>query len=182
MKKGAVAGVSSQNGSVDLYEVLQVHPKADAEIIALVYRYIVKKYHPDIAPSHLRSDYEERMKQINEAYAILSDPDKRRDYDCHRPTEEQPPDTILLRFENAAVLTEAAVAGGGEEECYQMAARLLQSIAREVPGTEVEYEALIRLALRYSTRACRTTERLQARLNEWRSEHPKVQTLTKFSS
>lgn len=132
--------------TTDVYEILQVHPKADAELISIVYRHLAKKYHPDVAPSHLRTNYEERMKQINEAYAVVSDPDRRRNFDCCRPNQANDPDTFLLRFENAAVLAEAAVAGGGRDECYRRAARILQSVVQAASETELEYEALIRLA------------------------------------
>ncbi len=67
----------------NLYEVLQVSPNADTEIIDAAYRRLARLYHPDVnhAP-----DAEERFKRINEAYSILSDTNKRRDYDRLRQT------------------------------------------------------------------------------------------------
>ncbi|CAN5575271.1 hypothetical protein BH24CHL9_BH24CHL9_05030 [soil metagenome] len=61
-----------------LYEVLMVHPRADGEVLAVVYRHLAKRYHPDrdSAP-----DAQARMAEINEAYEVLKDPDKRARYD-----------------------------------------------------------------------------------------------------
>ena len=61
-----------------LYNVLMVHPQADIEIIATVYRLLAKRYHPDRNPSTRSAA---RMAEINEAYAILREPAKRASYD-----------------------------------------------------------------------------------------------------
>lgn len=61
-----------------LYEVLMVHPRADGEVIATVYRHLAKRYHPDLDPA---PEAQARMAEINEAYEILKDPDKRARYD-----------------------------------------------------------------------------------------------------
>lgn len=61
-----------------LYEVLMVHPLADAEVIAAVYRHLAKRYHPD---RDAAADAQARMAEINEAYEILKDPGKRARYD-----------------------------------------------------------------------------------------------------
>ncbi len=66
------------SNQLDYYGVLQVHPGAEKEIIDAAYRRLAAKYHPDI--SHA-SDATERMKQINIAYEVLSDPIKRAAYD-----------------------------------------------------------------------------------------------------
>ena len=63
----------------DYYQVLQVHPQAEPEIIAVAYRKLAQKYHPDVAED--KETAEVRMKQINEAFAVLSDPQKRARYD-----------------------------------------------------------------------------------------------------
>lgn len=65
-----------------LYDVLEVSPYASPEVIKAAYRQLALKYHPDRQPSaQARTHAEERMKQINAAYAILSDPVRRREYD-----------------------------------------------------------------------------------------------------
>lgn len=65
-----------------LYDVLEVSPHASPEVIKAAYRQLALKYHPDRQPTaQARIHAEERMKQINAAYAILSDPARRREYD-----------------------------------------------------------------------------------------------------
>jgi curved DNA-binding protein CbpA len=65
--------------SPDYYEVLQVSPNADAEIIQITYRRLALKTHPDKNPGDQAAA--ERMRLLNEAYEVLSDPLKRHDYD-----------------------------------------------------------------------------------------------------
>ncbi len=65
----------------DYYEILQVHPKAEPEVIEAAYRRLARLYHPDVSR---RPDAAERMRQINLAYEVLSDPQKRRAYDAAR--------------------------------------------------------------------------------------------------
>ncbi len=63
----------------DYYEVLGVTKNASDEEIKKAYRVLAKKYHPDLNPGN--KEAEEKFKEASEAYAILSDADKRRKYD-----------------------------------------------------------------------------------------------------
>ncbi len=63
----------------DYYEVLGVSKDADAEALKKAYRQLAKKYHPDMNPGDEAAA--EKFKEASEAYAVLSDPDKRRQYD-----------------------------------------------------------------------------------------------------
>lgn len=63
----------------DYYEVLGVSRDADDSAIKKAYRQLAKKYHPDINPGD--KEAEAKFKEASEAYAVLSDPDKRRQYD-----------------------------------------------------------------------------------------------------
>ena len=63
----------------DYYEVLGVGRDADDAAIKKAYRVLAKKYHPDMNPGD--AEAEKKFKEASEAYAVLSDPDKRRQYD-----------------------------------------------------------------------------------------------------
>lgn len=63
----------------DYYEILEIERTSDKEIIKKAYRKLALKYHPDRNPDDKSA--EEKFKQINEAYEILSDDEKRQIYD-----------------------------------------------------------------------------------------------------
>ncbi len=66
----------------DYYEVLGVPRTASADDIKRAYRQLARKHHPDLHPATERARAAERFKEINEAYEVLSDPDKRGKYDA----------------------------------------------------------------------------------------------------
>ena len=63
----------------DFYEVLEIDKSASDEDIKKAYRRLAKKYHPDLNPGDKTA--EEKMKEVNGAYEILSDKDKKAKYD-----------------------------------------------------------------------------------------------------
>ena len=63
----------------DYYEVLGLDKSADADAIKRAYRQLAKKYHPDLNPGD--AEAEKNFKEVNEAYSILSDADKKAKYD-----------------------------------------------------------------------------------------------------
>lgn len=63
----------------DYYEVLGIDKNADDAAIKKAYRALAKKYHPDVNPGD--AEAEKKFKEASEAYAVLSDPEKRRQYD-----------------------------------------------------------------------------------------------------
>jgi len=60
------------------YQVLQLDPAADADIISTVYRRLAQRYHPDRDPSQ---EAQVRMRELNQAYQVLKDPEQRARYD-----------------------------------------------------------------------------------------------------
>src|SRR5919201_128624 len=63
----------------DPYKTLGVDKKASADEIKKAYRKLARKYHPDTNQGDASA--EERFKEIQQAYAVLSDPEKRKQYD-----------------------------------------------------------------------------------------------------
>ena len=65
--------------SQDLYELLEINPRATESEIKRAYRELARRYHPDGNPGD--NEAEEKFKEISHAYEILSDPERRRRYD-----------------------------------------------------------------------------------------------------
>ncbi|MEN2992044.1 MAG: J domain-containing protein [Bacteroidia bacterium] len=73
----------------DYYAILGVPRSADLETIKQAYRRLALQYHPDRNPGNREA--EERFKEISEAYEVLSDPEKRRQYDLFGTVSSAPP-------------------------------------------------------------------------------------------
>lgn len=72
-----------------LYEILEVSENASAEVIEKAYKVLVKKYHPDLQEEAEKQTAEKKIKQINEAYEILGDETKRKEYDLKLEQERE---------------------------------------------------------------------------------------------
>lgn len=80
----------------DYYETLGVAKTASADEIKSAFRKLARKHHPDVAKPKEKAVAEEKFKQINEAYEVLGDPEKRAKYDqlgadWNQPGGFQPP-------------------------------------------------------------------------------------------
>jgi curved DNA-binding protein CbpA len=104
-----------------LYDVLMVSPIADQEFITSAYRILAKRHHPDLDRSPGAS---ERMAQLNEAHAILSDPAKRARYDevVNAATEPRlapsAPGAVNLRYSDGGWAVRSTADRSPESNAY----------------------------------------------------------------
>jgi len=75
------------------YEILEVNKKASKEVIEKAYKVLVKKYHPDVHSNQNSKDASSKIKEINEAYEILSNDFLREQYDLEMKKQEMRIDT-----------------------------------------------------------------------------------------
>jgi curved DNA-binding protein len=71
----------------DYYQILGVSPDADEKTIRQAFRKLAQQHHPDVNPGNKAA--EEKFKEINEAYQVLSDPAQRKKYDALRTQYQQ---------------------------------------------------------------------------------------------
>ena len=64
----------------DYYAILGVHPTAEIAVIEAAYKALAKRYHPDVSQDNPEEAHR-RMQEINEAYEVLSNTTKRKEYD-----------------------------------------------------------------------------------------------------
>lgn len=70
------------------YDILEINKNASPEIIDKAYKTLVKKYHPDLQDNNLKYEYEEKIKLINEAFEVLSNKEKKKNYDLNLKSNE----------------------------------------------------------------------------------------------
>lgn len=94
------------------YEILQVDKNADEEIIKKVFKYHIKKNHPDLFQGEEKQIAKEKVQEFNEAYEILSDKNKRKEYDDElnqnqiEKRQESNESIQRLKFENESLRQE----------------------------------------------------------------------------
>lgn len=71
----------------DYYRILEVHPEASLEAIERAYRNLARRFHPDTCPADRHEWATEKMRELNEARAVLVNPQKRALYDRQRRLE-----------------------------------------------------------------------------------------------
>ena len=84
-------GASKTERDADYYDVLQISPKADQETVHRVFRIMAARFHPDNPQT---GDLEEFLR-LKRAYTVLSDPDRRAEYDTERQGRETGPMPIF---------------------------------------------------------------------------------------
>lgn len=82
------------------YELLEVSEKASPEVIKKAYITLVKKYHPDLQPDGEKKSAEEKIKEINEAYEVLSDKTKKESYDRKLQAERITAEKVKAKINN----------------------------------------------------------------------------------
>ena len=70
------------NTNLNINEILEVNENASKEVIDKAYKVLAKKYHPDLQEEKNKKAAEEKIKSLNEAYEILSNPKKKQAYDA----------------------------------------------------------------------------------------------------
>lgn len=113
----------AQSAKKDYYEVLGVGRNASQEDIKKAYRKLARKYHPDFNKD---PEAQEKFKEINEAYQVLSDPEKRKLYDQfgHAAFGGQPGGQYQdVVFQNVGDLFEEIFKGFGFEDIFERATR-----------------------------------------------------------
>ena len=87
--------MAEDNAFVDFYELLRVSPGAEIESIQRVHRALAARYHPD----NKETGDLERFLRVNDAYKILSDPEKRKEFDSQYKVRKENPMPIFLTKE-----------------------------------------------------------------------------------
>ena len=116
-----VQAATINDGSVDYYELLQVHPRANPDMINRAYRLLAQVYHPD----NQSTGDEEKFRQLVAAYKILSDETARASYDLARNASLK---SVWNVFKNSAPVTGLA---GERRKRQGILAALFQKRAAE---------------------------------------------------
>jgi molecular chaperone DnaJ len=138
----------------DLYEVLELPRSASAAEIKKAYKRLARKLHPDLNPGDKSA--EDRFKEINEAYAVLSSPEKKKQYDTYGTAGPAPPPDPGVHFEGFDFGAGPSPAGGFEDlfETFAHAAQRPQARG-PLRGEDLIYPITLSLAEAFSGKKSR---------------------------
>ena len=88
------------DGFKDYFKILGISKNATDKEIKSAFRKLARQFHPDLHPYDEKAEFE--FKEINEAYEILSDKDKKKSYDCLLYTSPSPRDLSTSRMPSSA--------------------------------------------------------------------------------
>lgn len=139
---------------IDYYELLEISRHASKEVVEKAYKALIKKYHPDVAPADKKTEYEEKLKQINLAYETIIDDDKRREYDQKLGVDKEETKTETTKDSSGTTVTTQTIyrtddtALKYEEEKHRQEMenlkssydRYIQELTRNVYGDNYYYE------------------------------------------
>lgn len=105
---------------MNYYEILEIKEDASVEVIKAAYKALVKKYHPDV--NHINNHKGERdINSINEAYEVLSDEEKRKEYD-----------EMLLRLKNEKASDSSASDSSSVKNFWEFSDRLDEALLKGI--------------------------------------------------
>lgn len=142
----------AQSAKRDYYEVLGVSRNASQEDIKKAYRRLARKYHPDF---NKEPDAQEKFKEINEAYQVLSDPEKRKLYDQYGHsafTAQGAPGDFAQEvvFTDLGEFLEDVFKGFGFESIFEKATRgRRREYRRPIKGEDIYYTVELTLEEAY---------------------------------
>lgn len=107
------------------YEILEVDKNASQEVIEKAYKILAKKYHPDLQQGQQQQEYAEKMKIINQAYDVLSNSSKRKEY--NQKLENEKIQREKMRYEQ---MQQEAISREQQERIMQENYALKQQLNR----------------------------------------------------
>lgn len=139
----------------DLYEVLELAKGASAAEVKKAYKRLARKHHPDLNPKDKTA--EDRFKAISEAYAILSDPEKKKQYDLHGTVGPELPPGPGVNFSGFDF--DASPAAGGFEDLFETFLRTAQNPQNQQPqqGKDLIFPLTVTLQEAYAGKRTRLT-------------------------